>query len=424
MLSVDEAVAAVLAHARPLAARGERPERALGRVLAEDIIADIDLPPFDKALMDGYAVRSADWTSAEERRAHVVAEIVAGRTSSRTLAEGECARIMTGAPLPPGADAVIMVERSRASVDGAVVLAGPVHPGLNRLTRGREMRAGDVLLRRGTRVDPAKAGLIASAGRAEVWTIPMPAVAVVPTGDELVPPSSRPAPGQIRDTNGIMLATLARAWGASNCHQADIAPDDPAGLRSALGAQLSRGKGHPLGPVDVLIVSGGVSAGTKDLVPATLIDLGVEPVFHKVNVRPGKPLWFGVGPRREAGPGTLVFGLPGNPASAAVSFLLFIRPALDALAGRADPAPRLVPGRLAVRFDHRGDRPTYHPARLEGDRITPLDWAGSADLRAVALADGFAAFPAGDRSFGPGDPVGFLPFDESPAQRIARPNPD
>ena len=153
-----------------------------------------------------------------------------------------------------------------------------------------------------------------------------------------------------------------------------------------------------------------MSAGTKDLVPATLIDLGVECVFHKVNVKPGKPLWFGIGPGRGDQPDTLVFGLPGNPVSGVVCFLLFVRPALEALAGRPPKRTQLASFRLGAPYEHRGDRPTYHPARLVDGRAFPLDWAGSADLRTVALADGFAAFPAGDAAFRAGDSIEFLPL--------------
>ena len=142
--------------------------------------------------------------------------------------------------------------------------------------------------------------------------------------------------------------------------------------------------------------------------PSTLVGLGIEPIFHKVHVKPGKPLWFGVGPPRGESPGLLVFGLPGNPVSGVVGFLLFVRPALDALAGRgAKPSP-LETRQLGAEFSHRGDRPTYHPARIEGDQVVPLDWAGSADLRTVALADGFAVFAAEDRNYQVGDEVGWL----------------
>ena len=413
MLTVDQAIEAVLRHAQPLPGAVDLLIDALGCSLAEDIIADMDLPPFDKALMDGYAVRSADLADPSERSLRVVEEVTAGRMPSRPLLEGEATRIMTGAPLPLGADAVVMVERSR--LDGRnVILPGPVAQGQYRLTRGREMQADELLLKQGTRIDATKLGLIASAGRAEVLAIPRPSIAVVPTGDELVPVSQKPEAGQIRNTNGLMLTGLVRAWGIWEVQEGPVAPDDPEKLREALGRELwmKEDRYRPAesvpGLIDVLIVSGGVSAGTKDLVPAALIDLGVEPVFHKVHVKPGKPLWFGVGPRRADKPGILVFGLPGNPVSGVVGFLLFVRPALDALAGQSARRTQLASFSLGVPFQHRGDRPTYHPSRLQDGQVFPLDWAGSADLRTVALADGFAAFPAGDREFSAGEEVHFF----------------
>jgi molybdopterin molybdotransferase len=401
MLSIDQAIEAVLARCPTLPARSTPLIDALGLTLAEDIVADIDLPPFDKALMDGYAVRSADFSTEGERRLRVVEEITAGRVPIRPISPGEAARIMTGAPLPSGADAVIMVEQSRMAGPD-VLLRGPVRPGLNRLIRGREMRAGEILLHQGTRLNAVKLGLIASAGRCEVLAVPTPTMAVVPTGDELVPSSEIPQPGQIRNSNGVMLAALGRSWGARDVIEAPIAPDDSARLRSALEASIES--------ADLVLISGGVSAGTKDLVPAALVDLGVEPVFHKVNVKPGKPLWFGVGPSRGYKPGILVFGLPGNPVSGMVCFLLFVRPALEALAGRPSRRDPLDSYALAIAYKHRGDRPTFHPSRLVDGRVFPLDWAGSADLRTVALADGFAAFPAGEATFETGAPIPFLPL--------------
>jgi molybdopterin molybdotransferase len=370
------------------------------------VSADLDLPPFDKALVDGYAVRSEDLGPAgDNRRLTIGEEITAGRTPSRPLGPREAASIMTGAPLPPGADAVVMIEQTRRSGNVVLVDDPAVTPGKNRLVRGREMRAGEVVLRRGERLNAPRMGVLASVGRTEVRVIPPARVAIVPTGDELVEPGQVPGPGQIRNSNAAMLQALAIHAGAGAEVRA-IAPDDPTRLRSALHRGLD---------FDVLLITGGVSAGNRDLVPETLEGLGVERVFHKVRLKPGKPLWFGVGPARGLTPGPLVFGLPGNPVSGIVGFLLFVRPALDLLAGRESSAEEPPGYPLARPFPHRGDRPTYHPARLlaaaDGrPAVALLDWAGSADLKTVARADGFAIFDAGDRMYREGEIVGFLPL--------------
>jgi len=407
MLTVTDALRHVMDRVRPLAPRLTPLADALGCTLAEDVTADLDAPPFDKALMDGYAVRSAD-LAGDDRRLTVGEEIVAGRVPSRPLGRREAAVIMTGAPLPPGADAVVMVERTRREGDG-VVIDDPVVPaGRNRLTRGREMRAGDVVLEKSTRLNAAKLGLLASVGRDRVLVVPRPRVAVVSTGDELVEPGRVPGPGQIRNSNATMLRAFVAAAGAEP-ESHPTAPDESAALRECLARGLD---------ADVLLITGGVSAGHRDLVPAVLDGLGVAMVFHKVRLKPGKPLWFGVGPGRAGGaPGPLVFGLPGNPVSGVVGFLLFVRPALDALAARDGRAETLLEARLDRPFTHSGDRPTYHPARRGKSApgtpfaVEPLDWAGSADLRTIALADGFIAFPAGDRAHAAGEIVEFLPLD-------------
>ncbi len=409
MLTVEAALEAVLEQARRLPARAEPLERALRSVLAEDVVADIDLPPFDKSLVDGYAIRTDDLTS-EDRRFRIGEMITAGQTPSRPLGLREAAVIMTGAPVPPGCDAVVMHERTRLEGESVWLEEPEVHAGQNILPRGREMCAGDVVLTAGTILKPAHLGVLASVGRTPVRVV-RPRVAVVPTGDELVEPDQTPGPGQIRNSNTIMLRALAIEEGAE-AESLPTAPDEPVELRRILAQGLDS---------DVLIITGGVSAGQRDLVPGVLEDLGVRRVFHKVRLKPGKPLWFGIGAPRPGLPGPLVFGLPGNPVSGLVGFLLFIRPALAVLASRPRPASGTLEARLAKGFRHRGDRPTYHPVRLVasglGDgspwttpfEIETLAWAGSADLRTAADAAGFAAFPAGDRDYQPGEIVGFLP---------------
>jgi molybdopterin molybdotransferase len=405
MLSVEEALELVREQVRSLIPTSCSLIHSLGCLLAEEIASDADQPPFDKALVDGYAVRVAD-LAAGPRRLKVGETILAGRTPSQALGPLEAAVIMTGAPLPEGADAVLMHEHTRA-LDGEILIDQvDVRPGQNRLTCGQIYRSGDIVLRRGTRLTPAHLGLLASVGRPRVVVVPKPRVAIAPTGDELVEPDQSPRPGQIRNSNGVMLEALVAQHGAT-VQRLPIAPDEVGELERILKQGLE---------LDVLLITGGVSAGQRDLVPAALARLGVVQIFHKIRLKPGKPLWFGIGPGRDNRPGALVFGLPGNPISGLVGFLLFVGPALRLLAGWSDPIEQPVEVKLGATFAHRGDRPTYHPARWKARPdvptnmgvIEPLKWAGSADLLGVAQADGFAVFPAGDRDFQIGEIVRFL----------------
>ncbi len=421
MHSVAEAQALILQHARPLPPESMPLTQGLGRILAEEVASDLDMPPFDKALMDGYAVRSADLADGRATLA-VVEEITAGRTPTRPLAPGQAARIMTGAPIPAGADAVVIVERSRPLDDGHVLLEDrPPRPGQNILYQGREMRRGEVVLRAGTAVRPQEIGLLATVGRAEVRVHPAPALAVLSTGDEVVEAPQAPGPGQIRNGNGPMLVAQAARAGAVP-HYLGIARDRPAELK----ARIAEGLRMP-----VLILSGGVSAGKLDLVPGVLRELGVTAHVDKVAMKPGKPVFFGTHP------GGLVFGLPGNPVSSLVCFELFVRPALRRLQGLPDPGPRYVQATLVEDFPYRTDRPTYHPARLErkeeGGRrkeeqevspdssfllppssfvVRPVPWFGSADLRGLVAANAFVVLPAGDHEHRRGQGFAVLCTDE------------
>jgi len=394
LLPVATALAIVREHARPLPPRRVGLLDALGLPLAEDVAADADSPPFDKALMDGYAVRAADGPG--ERG--VIEDVPAGTVPTRTVGPGEATRIMTGAMLPAGADAVVPFEKTEG--DGPRVrLLNPPRPGDNLLPRGREMRAGEVLFHAGRRLRPQDLGLLATVGHAEPLVVPRPVVHVVSTGDEVVPWDATPGPGQIRNSNGPMLVAQVRRAGGVG-HFVGLAPDDPAGLERDVRRGLE---------ADVLVLSGGVSAGKRDLVPEVLERLGVRAMFHKVALKPGKPLLFG--DLARDGTPTLVFGLPGNPVSSFVCFELFVRPALAALAGRDEgPRVRLLP--LAEGVNHRSDRPTYHPAVLDGPAVRLVPWFGSADLRGLGAADALAVLPAGDHRLEAGSPVEVLPLEE------------
>ncbi len=385
MLTVAEAQEIVLRHARPLppAAAALTPA-ALGLVLAEDIVSDLDMPPHDKALMDGYAVRRADLPDGKAVLA-VVEEVTAGRVPSVALGVGQATRIMTGAPLPAGADAVVMVERTRLLDAGRVEVDDrPPEPGQNVMPQGQEMRRGETILTAGTVLRPQEFGVLATVGRTAARVHPPPRVAVLSTGDEVVEAGQTPGPGQIRNGNGPMLCAQVSRAGAL-ARYLGIARDRLDSLRPFVAEGLA---------ADVLILTGGVSAGKLDLVPDVLREAGVRDLFHKVEMRPGKPVLFGT---RGS---TLVFGLPGNPVSALVCFELFVRPALRALGGHAEPGPALVRATLAEDFAFKTGRPTYHPARLEADetgwRVRAVPWLGSPDLRGLTRADAFVVLPAGD----------------------------
>lgn len=411
MLTVDEALSLVLSAAVPRPAVELGLDDTLGLVLAGDIPSDVDSPPHDKSIVDGYAVRSEDLARGPAQLA-VVEEIMAGQVPARRLERGEAARIMTGAPLPSGADAVVMVERTEALGGGPHALGdvrigqSQIAPGLNVMQRGASMHAGETVLRAGDVLRPGEIGLLAEAGHTRVRVIPRPSIAVVSTGNELVAVEQIPGPGQIRNSNGPMLLAAVRAAGGEPRNMG-IARDEPEVLRRAISSGLE---------ADVLVLSGGVSAGVLDLVPGVLKELGVRQVFHKVQLKPGKPLWFGT----LAGPAgqRLVFGLPGNPVSSFVCFELFVRPAITRLSGREFNGHSFVKARLAKPHVQRGDRPTFHPARWQaaagGDSglptIEPLPWQGSGDLRGLVAANALAYFPPGDRQFQTGEVIETLPL--------------
>jgi molybdopterin molybdotransferase len=404
MLRVDEALRHVLGRAKSGGAV-ECPTRdALGLVLAEDVESDVDSPPYDKSLVDGYAVVAADLADGQAEL-EILEEVTAGALPTRAVAHGQATRVMTGAPVPQGAEAVVMIEQSQPVASGSHpervrLTTGRVAVGQNIMRRAASMARGDVVLRAGCELRPVEIGVLAEVGRVHVRVVRRPTLAVLATGNELVPPEQTPVPGHIRNSNGPMLLAASQAAGAVAV-DLQIARDDAQQLRSLIG----RGLEH-----DVLVISGGVSAGVLDLVPDVLAELGVQQVFHKVHLKPGKPLWFGVLARGSVD--TLVFGLPGNPVSSLVCFELFVRPAIGRLAGRGDTSLVEVAAELAVDYLQRGDRPTYFPARLVNvdgrHQVEPLRWQGSGDLRTLVQANALAYFPPGERAYRAGETVRVL----------------
>jgi molybdopterin molybdotransferase len=415
MLSVAEAQHAILKLVTRAKSMRLPVTGAQGLALAGDITSTIDSPPYDKALMDGFAVLAADLEAAAREGAEcsliVQEEIMAGHVPRLPLAVGCAARIMTGAPLPEGTDAVVMLEESepgpqRKGMPTVQLRPAAFRAGQNLLRRGAAMKRGETVLSAGQTLTPAAIGLLAELGMADVAIIAPPQVAILSTGDELVPFAAEPGAGQLRNSNGPMLAAQIRDTLAAP-QELGIARDNEDELRSAIEHGLQS---------DILLLSGGVSAGDLDLVPGVLKSLGVRQVFHKVHLKPGKPLWFGVLESTEdnAAAETLVFGLPGNPVSSFVCFELFVRPAIRKLMGRAHVhrGTRMLP--LAAAHTHRGGRPVYLPAKIEtteaGACVHLLAWQGSADLRRLAEANALAQLPAEAGTYAVGDLVTVMPL--------------
>ncbi len=374
-------ILAALSDVAPLPAERVPLADGLGRALAEDLVAELDLPAFDASTMDGYALRAADARRAGVRLP-VAFEVFAGRPAPGPLPPGACCRIFTGAPLPQGADAVEQQEQVRRA-GRAAVFARPAERGRFVRRSGSDVAAGRVAARAGAALDPGTLALHAALGRAEVLVHRRPRVALLPTGDEVVPLGRTPAPGQIVETNSHALAAAAREAGAEAI-LLPAAPDDIAALRRALGA--ARG-------ADALVTIGGVSVGERDLVRAALEGAGARLDFWRVAMRPGKPFTFGRWGR------TAVFGLPGNPVSSLVTFELFVRPALRALAGLAGAGRLRVLARLAAAQQKPRELEVYLRARLRiarGELVAvPLPSQSSGDLSSAAGHDALAVLPAG-----------------------------
>lgn len=393
MISVKEALELIQQFATPRAACNTPATEALGCVLAADIHSDIDSPPHDKALMDGYAVVADDIKPGIELT--ILEEVTAGEVPTKTVTSGHATRIMTGAPVPDGATAVIMVELTELNGDATVrINSESAKSGQNIMPRGESIRAGDIVLQAGRTIRPIEMGVLAESGATQVSVFPQPSVAILSTGNELVAADIRPGPGQIRNSNGPMLEAFIQRAG-NRAVSLGVGRDD----RDELDRLVRRGLEE-----DVMVLSGGVSAGVLDLVPDVLAANGVEQVFHKVHLKPGKPVWFGV--KKDQRGDRLVFGLPGNPVSSLVCFELFVRPALAGLAGNAFNSIERRTARLAKEHSRFSDRPTYFPARMfqsEGDLLVePLAWKGSADLRTLADANCLALFPPSGSKFDEG----------------------
>lgn len=400
-ISADEYRARLLAHAEPTRTIRTAVGQAAGLVLAEDLHARLDIPPFDNSAMDGYAVRSADISGATAEHPSVLPvtdDVPAGRTDRLTLAPGTAIRIMTGAPMPEGADTVVQVEATDGGTE-QVSIREPREPGMHVRPAGEDLRVGDPVLSAGTRLTARHLGAAVAAGFGEVLVHTRPRVAVISTGSELVRAGAIPAFGQIPDSNSHVLAASVREAGCL-ADRVGAVPDDEAELCGTLADVAPQ--------VDAIILSGGVSVGAYDVVKAVLAPVPTM-WFGPVAMQPGKPQGSGTLPD-----GTLVITLPGNPVSVYVSFEVFVRPVLRRLAGELDVEPRFVPARAAVPWRSPAGREQYMPVTISHEGITPLvhpasrRGSGSHLVGGLAGADGLARVPAEVTQVNEGDEVDVL----------------
>jgi molybdopterin molybdotransferase len=374
-----------------------RLSEAQGRVLAEDIAADRDYPPFNRSTRDGFAVRSADVgvTPVELR---LRGEVRAGSTFDGKVIQNECVAIMTGAPLPAGTDAVVMLEYTEARGD-KVLIQRVVQPRENVVQQGSEAVSGACVLRRGRRLGASELGLLATVGKFEVEVYGRPTIAILATGDEVVPVEKAPQWFQIRNSNATALAAQVTAVGGIP-RLLGISPDSPQALRELIQEGLK---------ADLLLMAGGVSVGKYDFVEQVLADLGAEFYFQSVALRPGKPLVFG----RAAG--KLFFGLPGNPISTFVTFALFGRPTVEALGGGKFAPPLFLRGRLDKSVQQKTSLTVFLPARVENSSgepiVHPVTWQGSGDLVGVAEANCFIVLHPAQTGLAAGDWVDVMMKD-------------
>lgn len=381
----DEVMDTILGSTRLLGSEEVDLADAAGRVLASDIVSDIDMPPFDKSAMDGFACRSADL----DRPLRIVETVAAGRMPEKEIGEGECARIMTGAAVPRGADMVVMVEYTEEEDGIVTVTRGSGRSNICLL--GEDIRRGETVLEKGSLIRPSEIAVLAAMGNAKAPVAVRPALGIAVTGDELAEPGEPIRKGMIRNSNGPQLMAQAAETGLS-AEYLGIVPDTPGAVPELIE--------HMSGEIDVYIFSGGVSMGDYDFVPGGLEEAGFELLVHGAAIKPGRPLLFG---RHED---AWVFGLPGNPVSAFVLFEIIVKPFCFGLMGHAY-RPLEVTVRLGSDFTRKSAVRTAHvPVRLTPDGWARLiEYHGSAHINAYTRADGILRIPAGVESLKKGEEV-------------------
>jgi molybdopterin molybdotransferase len=375
LLSYEQALDEVINRTHPLPAEEIPAENAVGRVLAEDIISALDQPPFHKSAMDGYAFRfGASLPSPLQLRC--AGTVGAGESFPGVLKNNECVKIMTGSPLPEGADTVVMVENTSAGGD-LIRITKQVHKGENVCIKGEDIRRGQKVLEKDRVIHAPDVALLATVGTAMIRVTGLPKAAVLNTGKEIVTPGNPLKQNQIYNSNGPLLACLLK--------RDHIAPDS-LGIVEDDEEKLFRAIHDGL-EYNILLISGGVSMGDFDLIPHVLGRLGVQKVFHKVNIKPGKPVYFGTKGK------TYVFGIPGNPVSNFVCYFLFVQPAIRKLMGYKNCRPKFLAGTITADYTNSSERTHFVPVRIRSGSgcffLTPVESHGSADTYSLSLADGF-----------------------------------
>jgi molybdenum cofactor synthesis domain-containing protein len=378
LLSREEALAIISANVR----RIERIERipletAAGRVLSEDIVADLNVPPFSRAAMDGYAVRAEETygaTAYNPRRLKLIGRQNAGEWFEGEVHPGECLEVATGSPIPKGSDAVVPTEYAGLE-EGFVAVKRPVHPGANISPEGEDIRKGETVMRRGELLTPGRVGALAALGRDSLWVYARPTVAVIPTGSEVRPPGSPLERGQVYDTNSYTLSAIISIHGCIP-KRYQVVPDEPEAIRAALRMGLSQ---------DLVVFTGGSSVGTRDLLADAVEEEG-RILFHGLQVKPGKPTLFGIVDDKP------VFGMPGYPTSCLSNAYIFLIPALRILAGLPPHEPRTVRGRMAERVVASTGREQFLTVRIRDGLVYPA-FKESGAITSMAHADGYIIIP-------------------------------
>lgn len=394
MTTVEQALAVISQMARPFKKETIQLNDALGRVLAENIYADRDYPPFNRAAMDGYAIMQDDWDNGI-RDYHVQEVIFTAQCAKQPLVSGSCYKIMTGAATPLSANMIIRIEDALVLGDHVLLYADKIKPFQNIARKGEDCKQGELLLKAPVKCTPQTISLMATVGKVMLDVYQMPRVALLTTGDEVVDPAAEIGPFQIRNSNQYLLKSLLAQWGIKPVMVEHI-PDEPASLNKSLAAGLN---------ADLVIINGAVSGGDADYVPAVLTELGVETLFHKVSIRPGKPLLVG---KKPSGP--LVFALPGNPLSCLTTFQVFVEHYIYRCCGYKEQPAQSLP--LLTNKTKKHALTEYFPVRYEpSGSLNQLPNNGSGDIRAVVHASGLALQHALSPQINPHELITYYPFN-------------